>query len=242
MSALVLVRHGQASFFAHDYDQLSPLGRRQARLLGEHWAHRGVVFDAIFAGPRIRQRHTAELTAEAYQTESGRSWPTIVTLDELDEYDLSGLLQRLAPALAGERAAFAGLVQRYQASRDDDERARHFQKMFEALVLHWQEASAPLGSLDVEPWSEFHERVHRGIGRLVATPGHGARVAAFTSGGFIGAAIQMALDAPQRTALELSWRLRNASLTDFVFSPGRFTLDGFNNVSYIEDPELLTYR
>jgi broad specificity phosphatase PhoE len=109
-------------------------------------------------------------------------------------------------------------------------------------VLHWQEASASLGSFDVEPWPEFHKRVRRGIGRLVATPGRGARVAAFTSGGFIGAATQVALDAPHRTALELSWRLRNASLTDFVFSSSRFTLDGFNNVSYIEDPELLTYR
>jgi broad specificity phosphatase PhoE len=84
--------------------------------------------------------------------------------------------------------------------------------------------------------------VRRGIDRIMATPGRGVRFAAFTSGGFIGAAVQMALAAPDRIALELSWRLRNASLTEFVFSPGRFTLDSFNNVPYLEDPALLTYR
>ena len=37
MSRIVLVRHGQASFWAAEYDQLSPLGIEQSRLLGEHW-------------------------------------------------------------------------------------------------------------------------------------------------------------------------------------------------------------
>jgi ABC-type branched-subunit amino acid transport system permease subunit len=32
---LLAVRHGQASFGAENYDALSPLGHRQARLLGE---------------------------------------------------------------------------------------------------------------------------------------------------------------------------------------------------------------
>ena len=35
MSELVLVRHGQASFFSDDYDQLSPLGELQSQTLGQ---------------------------------------------------------------------------------------------------------------------------------------------------------------------------------------------------------------
>ena len=38
MSVLTLVRHGQASFFAADYDRLSPAGEGQARHLGDYWA------------------------------------------------------------------------------------------------------------------------------------------------------------------------------------------------------------
>ena len=40
MGVMTLVRHGQASLFAENYDELSALGRDQARLLGEFWAGR----------------------------------------------------------------------------------------------------------------------------------------------------------------------------------------------------------
>ena len=58
MSTLTLVRHAQASLFADDYDQLSDVGRQQARLLGEFWACRGTDFDEVYCGPRARQRQT----------------------------------------------------------------------------------------------------------------------------------------------------------------------------------------
>ena len=46
MAELVLVRHGQASFGAADYDKLSDLGWRQSRWLGEYFAERGITFPA----------------------------------------------------------------------------------------------------------------------------------------------------------------------------------------------------
>ena len=55
MSNLFVVRHGQASFFAENYDQLSPIGETQSRRLGQYWAERNVTFDAVFCGPC--QRH-----------------------------------------------------------------------------------------------------------------------------------------------------------------------------------------
>jgi broad specificity phosphatase PhoE len=36
MASIYLIRHGQASFGAQDYDKLSELGRRQATLTGEY--------------------------------------------------------------------------------------------------------------------------------------------------------------------------------------------------------------
>ena len=38
MSILTLVRHGQGSFFAGDYDVLSTAGAEQSRSLGRYWA------------------------------------------------------------------------------------------------------------------------------------------------------------------------------------------------------------
>ena len=41
MGTLYLVRHGQASFGADNYDQLSPLGHEQGVRLGRYWARIG---------------------------------------------------------------------------------------------------------------------------------------------------------------------------------------------------------
>ena len=42
MSTILLVRHGQASFGAADYDNLSPTGHEQSRVLGAALAARGI--------------------------------------------------------------------------------------------------------------------------------------------------------------------------------------------------------
>jgi broad specificity phosphatase PhoE len=243
MSTLILVRHGQASFFATDYDVLSDLGKTQGRLLGEYWARRRVHLDAVFSGPRLRQRQTAEQVRCAYRA-AGLALPDPVVLDELDEYDLEGLRQGLLPILARHDAGFAALLERYRSSQEDGERARQFQKMFEVLVGHWQEGSPLLRDLNLalESWESFRARVARGMRRMLETPGRGVRIAAFTSGGFIGTAVQSALQAPDRTALELSWRLRNGALCEFVFTRDRLSLDSFNTLPHLEDPAVWTYR
>jgi len=70
----------------------------------------------------------------------------------------------------------------------------------------------------------------------------GRRVAVFTSGGPIGFSVNFAVGGPDRSFLELNWRVRNCSVTGFVFSRDRLTLDSFNQVSHLEDAALHTFR
>ena len=58
MGTLYLVRHGQASFGADDYDVLSAMGHQQSVRLGEYFQHRGVTFDAALTGTLNRQIQT----------------------------------------------------------------------------------------------------------------------------------------------------------------------------------------
>ena len=58
MGTLYLVRHGQASFGADNYDQLSELGRRQSERLGAWLAAKGLTFEAAWCGSLQRQRQT----------------------------------------------------------------------------------------------------------------------------------------------------------------------------------------
>jgi broad specificity phosphatase PhoE len=241
VSVLALVRHAQASFFADDYDCLSPVGEAQASALGEYWARQGETFSEVYVGPRRRQQQTAELVGAEYRR-AGLPWPEPVVIELLDEYDLAGLVDRLAPALARRERDFDDLVGLHRSSQGEDARVRTFQRMFEALLTHWLAAPDAAAEQDVEGWPAFRDRVGRGLARVTEGAARGRHVAAFTSGGFIGAAVARALGAPDQAALELSWRLRNGSLTHLIFTPGRLSLDDFNTVPHLPDPALRTYR
>ncbi len=69
MGTLYLVRHGQASFGADDYDKLSALGHRQSVRLGEHFALKGLRFDAVMAGTLRRHLETLAGIREGMQHE-----------------------------------------------------------------------------------------------------------------------------------------------------------------------------
>ena len=90
MALLTLVRHGQASYMAENYDKLSPLGEQQARKLGEFWLRSGTRFQQVFQGPAERHGRTASIVAEVF-ADAGEPWPEPVTVPEMDEFD--GLLR-----------------------------------------------------------------------------------------------------------------------------------------------------
>ena len=60
MAELYLVRHGQASFGAANYDQLSERGVQQSVWLGEYFAQRNLSFDRVICGTLRRHEQTVE--------------------------------------------------------------------------------------------------------------------------------------------------------------------------------------
>lgn len=239
MSVLTVVRHGQASFFSDDYDQLSIVGEEQARLLGRYWVSQDVQFDEVLVGPRKRQQQTAELAGLEFKN-AQRNWPQPKIVPHLDEYDLEGLAKNFTPLLAERDPDFAKLVRSYQQAEGEKDRLRGFQRMFEVMLAHWQ--ATEKHEVKVESWPAFRERVRHVIRDVQSRPGKSRRVALFTSGGFIGSAVQHVLGTSNQSALELNWRIRNCSLTEFVFTEDRITLDNFNMVPHLGDSAMWTYR
>ena len=234
MGQLFLVRHGQASAFEENYDRLSSLGERQARLLGELWAARGARFDRVFSGPRVRQQRTAEIAAEA----GGQ--PAPVMLEDLDEMRVEPLFREHMPMLFERHSHLQALGDAMLAAEGDAERAQKFAQLFEAALLLWVrgEASAP----GVESWLEFRARVRHALNAVRAEAPRGARIAVFTSAGPVAAGVQLALGADDETALSMAFRVRNASFSQFLFDSRRFSLNSFNETPHLADAALVTVR
>ena len=131
MSTLVVVRHGQASFFEDHYDRLSAIGRRQSRLLGEYWAERGITFDEVYTGPRERQIDTAMEVGEAFRG-AGLAWPEPVVLPELDEYQAEAVLKQALPGLLEEHAESARCMPR---SRRPSDATRSSRSLFSGVSM-----------------------------------------------------------------------------------------------------------
>jgi broad specificity phosphatase PhoE len=232
MSTLLLVRHGKASAFAQDYDQLSPVGAEQSRLLAEHWAGAdatsAVVFDAVFVGPRKRQAQTHDAVRAVY-AERGLAWPEPVVLSELDEHDGFNVVFRALPDLAAADAVLAALVEKM--SRGERPTNEDALEAFRRVVRRW--VRGEVDHPDVEPWRVFRARVVAALGKMGAV-GKKKKIVAFTSAGAIAAAVGHALGVTDdEKVLELSWALFNGSVTELNFSSTGFGLLRFNATHHL---------
>ena len=239
MGSLLLVRHGQASFLAANYDNLSDLGRRQCRLLGEFWAGHQVRIDRIYVGPRVRHQQSADEALAGYAA-CGLPAPEVVHLPTLDEFAWGELMQHAKETLAETDPVFTKLKGDFDAAVTPDEKYRTVQRLVEGVTKAWA-----LGEIDephIESWPVFLERVRASIDGMVSDAPRGGRLVVFTSGGTVSAAMHHALHLPAHKTLELIWTLRNGAVTEFLFSKERFNLSAFNEAPHLPSPELWTYR
>jgi broad specificity phosphatase PhoE len=224
---VIFVRHAQASFFGARYDEVSPLGQRQARALGEHWATQGFGVDKVYVGPRRRHLQTAELVAASYQ-QRGQPWPQAVELPDLDEHQgLRVMQQHLGLGSDGEQAMHTldpGEVHRGAAVR------AFFGRYFE-VMNQW--ARGAIEAPDIESWSDFRTRSLRALD--FTCRGDGTAVA-FTSGGLVSSAVGWLLGLDDSRVLELSAVLRNTAMTEVQWGGRRRRLVAFNAVPHLPGP------
>jgi broad specificity phosphatase PhoE len=241
VSTLYLVRHGQASFGQANYDRLSPLGERQARMVGEYWARWGVKFDAVYVGSLERQRVSMELAREAYAA-AGLGFPAPVTMPEWNEYNMQALLTGTVPrALAADPRVAALLRELAPDGRPDFVGNRQALNKLLAVVMDlWVEGKLEGGEMGT--WPGFVARVSRGLDRVMAEQGAGKTVAVFTSGGVISAAFQRALAAPDKAAMQVGWVIRNSAINEFRYDAARFSLVSFNTTPHLAEPGLISLR
>ncbi|WP_146910462.1 histidine phosphatase family protein [Arenimonas daejeonensis] len=225
--SLLLVRHGQASYGAADYDNLSERGQLQSRRLGEWLVRGGHRFKAVVVGGMRRHRQTADGIVAAFAAQ-GLELPEPVADEGFAEFD--------------HQAVFGAWLSRYAdhpvaiASRSGN--PRDVGAMLQAALLAWARDELP--GLP-ESWAAFGTRVQSAGQRLEALAGDGEALV-LSSGGVISRLAQMALDVPDHRAVELNLALRNSALSEFHPHGGRLRLGSWNALPHLHgERELWTY-
>ena len=215
MGSLYLVRHGQASFGAADYDQLSATGHEQCRLLGTYWRERGQRFDAVFTGTLRRHAQSLAGIIEGY----GADLPA-VALPGLNEYDSEAVVRAIHP-------------EPLAPPRDAEAVKQHFRLLRQGLLAWMHGETAPVG---MPTHAEFAAGVADALARVLAL-GVGRQVLIVSSGGPIATAVSQVLATPPATAVELNLRIRNSAVTEFAFNPKRHHLVTFNTLPHLDSAE-----
>ena len=224
---LLLVRHGQASYGAADYDQLSERGHVQSRRLGDWLAGGGHRFRAVVVGGMRRHRQTADGIAAAF-AERGMALPEVVADPGFAEFDHHAVFSAWYDRDPAHPVAVA--------SRSGH--PRDVGAMLRAALLAW--AGDELPGVP-ESWAAFGDRVRSAGERLERLAG-GDEVLVLSSGGVIARLAQLALEVPDHRAVELNLSLRNSALCEFHPEGGRLRLGSWNALPHLHgERELWTY-
>lgn len=215
MSSLLLLRHGQASFGQADYDQLTDLGVSQAHATGLFFQEQGYRFDDILSGPRRRHQDTTNALVAALGTDM--PWRIDPALEEMAEGQ---------EILAAAQAHFG-------IDLTAPHIARHNQlQQYNAMLQAWGEGRAAIGG---KPTAQtFRQNVGLWLRRQIAHPESGRRILVVTSAGVIGAIMCEVLGTNTSRMMDYARVLRNASLTEIVFSRERASLLSFNNIYHLQ--------
>lgn len=234
MSTLLLVRHGQASFFGGDYDRLSAHGRRQARRVGEYLAGAGSAPDRVFVGPLLRHRQTAEEAASGFAARAP-GWPEPAALEELAEHHAPAVMKAVL-ALPEALAAGGLSVSEVTAPATRAELVRDYFQRWEAVSRRWIAGEFP--DLPIETWQAARARAARALELLTAESGSGETRVAFSSGGLICMIVGELLGLDDQRVFDLSLGFANGAIAEIRYSGPRRSLLGFNLRQHLGGAEM----
>ncbi|MEU7907377.1 histidine phosphatase family protein [Actinoplanes sp. NPDC049118] len=237
MARLLLVRHGQASFGADDYDALSERGAEQARVLGGSFAQRGIRPDVLLCGSLRRHRETVAGLRDGL---GGAPIPVLAD-PGWDEFDFQHVVEIHRPAYRDRAYLMAELAR-------TDHPGRAFQEIFEAATARW--CSSGDDAEYIESFPAFRARIVAVLDRARELLRQHRDIIAVSSGGPIAMAVALLTAGPQAdpATLATTWTALNrvavnTGVTKLVAGRQGLWMSTYNEHTHLEaDPRLLTYR
>ena len=229
MGDIYLVRHGQASFGADDYDNLSARGEEQCHRLGQHM--KGFIKpEVMLSGQHRRHRQSLASFCEGADFNPNKE----NELADFNEFDHEQVLFKAFPHLVTKQDIALEL-----ASLPDPR--KRFHQMFQQSVERW--ISGNHDQEYSESWQTFQVRCIQGLTTCIEQYASKGPIMVFTSGGPVAAITQHVLGLTDKATFELNENLVNSGVTRLRFNKNRASLSYLNSFGHLEQqPNLITYR
>ncbi|GAA5316734.1 MAG: histidine phosphatase family protein [Candidatus Pelagadaptatus aseana] len=221
MAEIYMVRHGQASFGADNYDQLSQLGHQQAQWLGEYFNSLGLQFDHIYQGDLVRHTETTAGIAKGLTTEFSR----VNVMPELNEFDFKALVN-------------VYLQQHPELSLPSKPSVKEFFHLLKQAMIDWCHGTLVSDQLP-ETWKGFHDRVAQAYNHIQQHCS--GKVLVVSSGGTNAQFISQVLRTPAETVVDLNLQSRNTGVSHFYFNQHAVRLTSFNTTPHLDSAERQQY-
>ena len=235
MATIYLIRHGQASFGADDYDKLSDLGCRQARVVGEYLRDCEIIFDAVYSGDLSRQRNTARLALASQPGEVPHHIDSRFNEIQNDEQ-----LKYLLPEVVKSNPAIKALVERGLSSSKD------YQKVIDAVFNYW--VSPQCGDSRIQSWADYSSGTRQALAEVMQAQGGGKTLGIFTSGGTIATLVAQVLGLTGEETYQFYEPIFNCSVSQLFYNGSKVSLSYFNDRSFLQvlgaqqGENLISYR
>ena len=235
MATIYLIRHGQASFGADDYDKLSELGRRQAEITGHYLRDHGIHIDAAYSGTLLRQRETAQLALASQPQDVPHN------IDErFNEVNNDEHLEYLIPHVVKTQPNVKALMDKGLSSSKD------YQKVIDAVFNYW--VSPQCKETRIQSWEDYSGNVREALKDVMLEQGGGKTIGIFTSGGTIATAVAQVLGLSGSQTYQFYEPIFNCSVSQVFYSGTKVSLSYFNDRSFLQvlgnqrEENLVSYR
>ena len=222
MSILHLIRHGQASFGADDYDNLSPKGIEQSVALGKALSQKESKFDHVIVGPHRRHIQTFEGIKKGYKF---ADLPDPFIDERFAENQLMEIAQHFIPQILNSNKTTNEIFHEIPK----EERHDKFLKLFHIVAKKWMNEELDLSKHNFEGFSVFRARIANTLKTIQDKMTDKPDIMVVTSGGAISGFYAEATNCSQEEIMKLNFGLKNVSISEFVVTTERFTLKAFNS-------------
>ncbi|MCF6224541.1 MAG: histidine phosphatase family protein [Flavobacteriaceae bacterium] len=230
MSKVYLIRHGQASFLADDYDNLSEIGILQSKALGDFFAKNKIHLDKIYIGKLKRHQQTFDNFSLAFDNKNIKL-PQPIYLKELNEHqalesfklDIEKFLKQNKPA---QRLYLA-------MQKDKALKKKNTILIFGMFMKEFVVGKYPINGSGTQSWSDFRTQTKQGIATILKNTNKGETIGVFTSGGTKSSIIGDSLGMNENKISELNMVIRNTSFSQLIYSKNSVKLFSINEIPHL---------